>query len=48
MVYGLLVGPILLLWRYEASIEIRKGRDQLGPCRMGVVETFYFKDSQAS
>ena len=32
----------------EASIEIRKGRDQLGPCRMGVVETFCFKVSQAS
>ena len=32
----------------EAFVEIRKGRDKLGPRRMGVVETFNFKVSQAT
>ena len=32
----------------KSSIEIRKGKDQLGPRRMGVVDTFCFNVSQAS
>ena len=30
----------------EASVDISKGRDQLGPRKVGVVETFCFNVSQ--